>query len=788
MQMRIQTLVAVVVTDKVRTPVLYGFLRPRILLPQGLVEAIGLEGTEYVFLHELAHLKRYDITVAWILSIIQVLHWFNPLVWLALHRMRADQETAADALALRSLTADEPTRYGRTIMRLLEGFTQGQVVPSVAGILEDTSLVERRIRMIAHFKNDSRSWSLLGIGVTVALGILSMIDPPDAGVSAAPAAGGTAGAVMRMVQKEVQDEVSTSPDGKYLCNCGTWVAKGIAIRELATGEQRTVKPTKAAPEEDDPEWPILSPDNKTIAYAANRTGKGVDICLIGVDGTGQRVLCHDLVRPVQWFPDGSRLLGLRLLWPKGAQTDIQIVSVSIADGSVQPIGRTLTGDFVRTRIRLSPDARTVAYELESKDDPNHWYGTTSAYDSKRHDIFAVEIDTQRETPLVVNAADDRLLDWTPDGQHLLFVSDRAGPWSAWLLPVAKGQAQGAPELAAQTMEGIRPVGFGENNTYYYRIRYSTGGMYVATVNLGTGQLVSGPVQLADGESPAWSPDGKYLAYRLEARKPSESRVIRIRTLATGQERDLPNKLTMLRCLRWSADGRSLIASDFVDFLGAKDMLQGRVHRFDVTTGETTLLLDHGKDGVGMAELSPDSKTLYYSLGDIHRRQIDTGQEMTVFECPPKGYACWLLSPNGESIAVGCSEKTAQDQWDGGVKKVLLIPSQGGQATQLMKWDQSDGYITDVCWARDGKSVLFRLHRDPIEGKNLQQVDEFWQVRTEGGGEARRIMETEQTVARSQGFSIHPDGQRIVFNGGAVHGELWTMEHLLPAGAGAKDPQ
>ena len=144
MQMRIQTIVAVVVTDKIKTPVLFGFLRPRILLPQGLVEAIGMDDLEYVFLHELAHLKRHDIAMGWVVSLVQVLHWFNPLVWLAFGRMRADQETAADALALSRLTAGEPIRYGHTIMRLLEGFTQRQLLPSVAGILEDTSHIETR--------------------------------------------------------------------------------------------------------------------------------------------------------------------------------------------------------------------------------------------------------------------------------------------------------------------------------------------------------------------------------------------------------------------------------------------------------------------------------------------------------------------------------------------------------------------------------------------------------------------------------------------------------------------
>jgi len=81
MQMGVRTIVAVVVTDRTRSPALFGFLRPRILLPQGLIETLSLDELHYVFLHELAHLKRRDIYLAWLVCLLQVLHWFNPLIW-----------------------------------------------------------------------------------------------------------------------------------------------------------------------------------------------------------------------------------------------------------------------------------------------------------------------------------------------------------------------------------------------------------------------------------------------------------------------------------------------------------------------------------------------------------------------------------------------------------------------------------------------------------------------------------------------------------------------------------
>ena len=42
-QMGVQTILGVVVSDRVKSPALFGFVRPRLLLPQGMLETYGLE-------------------------------------------------------------------------------------------------------------------------------------------------------------------------------------------------------------------------------------------------------------------------------------------------------------------------------------------------------------------------------------------------------------------------------------------------------------------------------------------------------------------------------------------------------------------------------------------------------------------------------------------------------------------------------------------------------------------------------------------------------------------------
>ncbi|MDH4240237.1 MAG: M56 family metallopeptidase [Phycisphaerae bacterium] len=162
-QIGIQTILRIVVTDRVKSPALFGFVMPRLLLPLGMIEALSLEELRCVFLHELAHLKRHDVFVAHFVSLVQILHWFNPLVWLAFYRMRADRELACDALVLSKMNVGEPKKYGRTIISLVELFYQNRHLPAMVGIMEDKLQLKRRIKMIAKFKKISKKWSLVAV-------------------------------------------------------------------------------------------------------------------------------------------------------------------------------------------------------------------------------------------------------------------------------------------------------------------------------------------------------------------------------------------------------------------------------------------------------------------------------------------------------------------------------------------------------------------------------------------------------------------------------------------------
>ncbi len=140
---------------QIDSPVLFGWWRPALLLPLGLNERLDGSRLRHVLLHELAHVKRADVLVNWLAACAQLLHWFNPLVWLAVRLMRSDMESACDARVLRHLCGDERDAYGEMLVQLSDA--QGAEIALIhgLGIADRYTDLKGRLTMIARFRPTS---------------------------------------------------------------------------------------------------------------------------------------------------------------------------------------------------------------------------------------------------------------------------------------------------------------------------------------------------------------------------------------------------------------------------------------------------------------------------------------------------------------------------------------------------------------------------------------------------------------------------------------------------------
>lgn len=96
-----------------KAPMLAGLFHPTLLLPE---EGLSGDDLRCSLLHELTHHRRRDIWLKALALWVNVIHWFNPLMWYMVKLVERDTELACDEEALRHLPPEEHAAYGRTIL------------------------------------------------------------------------------------------------------------------------------------------------------------------------------------------------------------------------------------------------------------------------------------------------------------------------------------------------------------------------------------------------------------------------------------------------------------------------------------------------------------------------------------------------------------------------------------------------------------------------------------------------------------------------------------------------
>jgi beta-lactamase regulating signal transducer with metallopeptidase domain len=129
-----------VMVGQVDMPVTWGLLRPVVLLP--------VEATEWddgrlriVLMHELAHIRRFDYLPHLLAELTSIVYWPNPLVWIARHRLRAEQELACDDVVLRTGTASHA--YAELLLDIARSVQGRRLFPGGVRMAERVGLKAR---------------------------------------------------------------------------------------------------------------------------------------------------------------------------------------------------------------------------------------------------------------------------------------------------------------------------------------------------------------------------------------------------------------------------------------------------------------------------------------------------------------------------------------------------------------------------------------------------------------------------------------------------------------------
>lgn len=390
----------------------------------------------------------------------------------------------------------------------------------------------------------------------------------------------------------------------------------------------------------------------------------------------------------QFSPDGTHIAFIRRT---AALSELRLVSTSGGESELLMTGLIdgyAWGSSGRSLVissrRQTPGGSLLRFDLESQAlEPLFIGGSTLLNPTIRGDLLAVtswrlssviwqlSVSADGDKPsirpepeaLISSTYTQHTQTFSPDGRMIAFVSDRSGSQEIW--------------TSNRNGDSLR--------------------------RLTSLELVG---------SPAWSPDGRWIAFDSSAQTPGNVEIYVINAQG-GQPRRLTNQPSQDRVPSWSNDGQWI-------YFGSNRSGRRQVWKIPVEGGNAIQLTnDRGFQAVE----APDGKSLYYNRGSkrsgIWKLDLNTGEESPVSELADAGYhRYWALSKRAFYYLEGNAPAAS-----GRTSLIKRFDFDSREVTEVARFDaELSGEGSGLSVSPDGRELLFTTVE--VNEKDILVVDNF----------------------------------------------------------------
>ena len=166
-QLAIKQKIRLLESYAVEAPVVFGYLKPVILMPVGIFSGLSISQVEAILAHELAHIKRNDYLINLLQSMVEIIYFFNPWVWLLSSQIRKEREYCCDDMAVQSM--DETMPYIEALAMVEE--LRSQPPGLVLALSQNKRTLLQRIKRLVVPQNGHR----MSLKKTIGLLVLAVI-------------------------------------------------------------------------------------------------------------------------------------------------------------------------------------------------------------------------------------------------------------------------------------------------------------------------------------------------------------------------------------------------------------------------------------------------------------------------------------------------------------------------------------------------------------------------------------------------------------------------------------
>ena len=168
---RLKRKVTVLLNDNISMPVTYGVFKPKIVLQSYILEDEEL--LEHVLVHELTHIKYFDIAFTHIKNVALCLYWYNIAMWIASKLFEDDIEILCDKKVLERLgnTQEHKKAYAMSMFKIMEREVNKQ------NFVLNFNPIKERILIMKNYKKKFSGICIFVMTVVLSTGVFAKVIP-----------------------------------------------------------------------------------------------------------------------------------------------------------------------------------------------------------------------------------------------------------------------------------------------------------------------------------------------------------------------------------------------------------------------------------------------------------------------------------------------------------------------------------------------------------------------------------------------------------------------------------
>ncbi len=156
-------------SEKIQSPFVCGFLKPKIYMPYGLDE----ETQNSVLRHEETHIKHADHIIKAVGFVVLCVHWFNPLVWVSYLLLCKDIELSCDESVIKKYDAVQCKQYAKALLDLGVNKVKLSACPIAFGEVS----IKSRVKSVVNYKKASKILVLVSFCLCIGVSVCFMTEP-----------------------------------------------------------------------------------------------------------------------------------------------------------------------------------------------------------------------------------------------------------------------------------------------------------------------------------------------------------------------------------------------------------------------------------------------------------------------------------------------------------------------------------------------------------------------------------------------------------------------------------